>query len=207
MADEVGVGFFIRADLIQESAGAGAGDGAEVLDQVVVGHADAVVGDGDGLRRDGDVDLQLVAFGEEFGVGEGQVAELVAGVGGVGDELAQEDLPVRVQGMGDDIEEAGDLGLEGVVFGAHKTPAFARFLALARGWETICDRKSPGARPYMTLAAPWVFYVDLQPEERQSDWAISSWRAVFKQPETCQGAQPSFAGDRCAVVLDKFPAV
>ncbi len=45
-------------------------------------------------------------------VGEGEVAELVERVGRVGDELAEEDFRVRVEGVDDELEELRDFGLE-----------------------------------------------------------------------------------------------
>src|SRR3546814_7861782 len=44
-------------------------------------------------------------------------AQLVAGVGGVGDQLAQEDLLVRVQRVRHQVQDLGDFGLEGAGFG------------------------------------------------------------------------------------------
>ena len=48
-----------------------------------------------------------------------QVAQLVAGVGGVGDQLAQKDRAVAVERMCDDIQEARHLGLESELFHLH----------------------------------------------------------------------------------------
>ena len=50
--------------------------------------------------------------GLELVVGEGEVAELVERVGGVGDELAEEDLRVRVERMDDQLQELANFGLE-----------------------------------------------------------------------------------------------
>ena len=49
---------------------------------------------------------------EQRGVGERLEAQLVAGVRGVGDQLAQEDLLVAVQRVDHQVEELLDLGLE-----------------------------------------------------------------------------------------------
>src|SRR3546814_13901898 len=38
-------------ELLHEGSGAGTGDGAEVVDKLLAVHADAVVGDGEGLGR------------------------------------------------------------------------------------------------------------------------------------------------------------
>ena len=49
LADEVGVLFGVAGELREEVLGAGAGDGAEVGDEVLLVHADAGVGDGEGV--------------------------------------------------------------------------------------------------------------------------------------------------------------
>ena len=104
----------VAAELFEEGAGAGAGDGAQILDQILAVHADAVVGDGDGrgVLVDGDRDLEGAAVGGEIGLGQGRVAEPVAGVGGIGDQLPQEDLLVRIDRVDHQVEDAPHLGLE-----------------------------------------------------------------------------------------------
>jgi hypothetical protein len=96
------------------SLGAALGDGAQVVDGLLLRQADAVVGDGQRARV-------LVEAHAHFEVGrvfvQGAVvqrleAQLVAGVGGVGDQLAQEDLLVGVQRVGDEVQQLGDFGLE-----------------------------------------------------------------------------------------------
>ena len=107
LSDEVGVFPGVAGELGEEVLGAGAGDGAEVRDEVFLVHADAGVGDGEGLV--GFVELEVDArrvdavADERFVpvVDEGEVTELVERVGGVGDELAEEDLRVGVQRMDD----------------------------------------------------------------------------------------------------------
>lgn len=60
-------------DLLQQAGGAGLGDGADQLNEIVAGHADAVVPDGQGagVLVDLQRDLQIagVGFGEA-GVGQ-----------------------------------------------------------------------------------------------------------------------------------------
>ena len=91
-------------------------DGAEVFDQLLAIHADAVVGDGQraGLVVGGDADLALAG---ELGVRQGQETPLVEGVGGIGDQLAQEDLAVGVDRVDHHVEEFFDFGLELHMFG------------------------------------------------------------------------------------------
>jgi hypothetical protein len=45
-------------------------------------------------------------------VGEGQVTELIERIRGVGDELAQEDLRMRVERVDDQLEQLIDFGLK-----------------------------------------------------------------------------------------------
>ena len=61
LADEVGVLLLVAGELTEELARARLGDGAQVRDRLVAAHADAVVGDGDGLRLgvEADADLEL----------------------------------------------------------------------------------------------------------------------------------------------------
>ena len=99
-----------------ERLGAGAGDGAEMIDQLLPLHADAVVGDHErfGLLVRGDADLERVALAQQRRAGNRLVAELVAGVGGVGDELAQEDVGLGIDGVHHEVQQLGNLGLEGL---------------------------------------------------------------------------------------------
>ena len=92
---------------------------AERLDQFVAAHADAVVADGHGARVGvvADVDMQVGITRQQLGMLDGLEAQLVAGVGGVGDQLAQEDFLVRVQRVGHQVQDLGDFGLEGAGFG------------------------------------------------------------------------------------------
>ncbi len=97
------------------------GDGAEGLGRLVAGHADAVVAhrEGAGLLVGDQLDLPVLApFGQRR-VGEGLVARLVDGVGGVGDQLAQEDLLVGIERMDHQVEDLVHLGLERMFVHGH----------------------------------------------------------------------------------------
>ncbi len=117
LADEARVDRRAGLDLGQEFAGARIGDGAEVVHQVLLAHADAGVGHGEGLGLlvEADIDARVEGDRLERLVGEGQVLELVERVRGIGDELAQEDLLVRVEGVDDELQELAHLGLEFVL--------------------------------------------------------------------------------------------
>ena len=102
-------------DRLDEGLGAGLGDGAEIVDQFLPAHADAVVGDGQRLGRLVGVMSSIFEFGvagDEFGLGDRLVAQLVEGIGGVGDEFAQEDVAVGIDRMHHEMQELGDLRLE-----------------------------------------------------------------------------------------------
>ena len=118
LADEVHVPLRLL-DAFHEGLGAGLGDGAQILDQFVVTHADAVVGDGQRLGRlvgrDGDPEVGIAL--QQFGGRNGFVAQLVERIGGVGDELAQEDIAVGIDRMHHEMQELGDLCLELVRLG------------------------------------------------------------------------------------------
>ena len=119
LADQPDVLGRFAAQLLDEGRGARARDGAELGNQLVMAHADAVVGDGDrlglGVERDGD--LELGVAGGQFGRGQRRVAQPVAGVRGVRDELAQEDLAFAVERICDDVQKFADLGFEAALFG------------------------------------------------------------------------------------------
>src|SRR3546814_2042643 len=74
-------------ELLHEGSGAGTGDGAEVVDKLLAVHADAVVGDGEGLGRSVglEADAEGAVVAEQSRLGKRGVAQPVTGVGGVGD--------------------------------------------------------------------------------------------------------------------------
>jgi hypothetical protein len=61
---------------------------------------------------EGNVDPGVEAEGLLGLVRHGEVLEFVQGVGGVGDEFPQEDLPVGIEGMDDEVQQLADLGLK-----------------------------------------------------------------------------------------------
>ena len=97
-----------------ELLGAGVGDGAEVLLELLCRHADAVVGDrdGSGVLVKGHVDGEVCLVHLHGAVREALEVELVDGVRGVGDQLAEEDLAVGVDGVDHEVEELLALCLE-----------------------------------------------------------------------------------------------
>jgi hypothetical protein len=59
-------------------------------------------------------DGQPFVAGQQLRPGDRLVAQLVAGVGGVGDQLAQEDVGLRIDRVNHQVQQFGDFGLEGV---------------------------------------------------------------------------------------------
>jgi len=104
----------VAGQLREELAGARFGDGAEVGDHFVAAHANAVVGDGQGLGLlvEGEADLEVALALEQGRVVQRLEAQLVAGVGRVGHQLTQENLAVGVQRVDHQMQELFDLGLE-----------------------------------------------------------------------------------------------
>jgi len=94
--------------------GAGVGDGAEVFNEFGAGHADAVIGNGEGACGfiGGDGDFQRGGGVKDVVFRELGKAHLFHRVSSVGHELANEDLAVGVEAVDDDIEDLFDFGLE-----------------------------------------------------------------------------------------------
>ncbi len=92
---------------------------AEIVDQLLPVHADAGVADGEraGGRVGRDADGERTAVAQELRRGDRLVTQLVAGVGGVRDQLAEEDVGLGIDRMHHQAEELGDLGLEGMGLG------------------------------------------------------------------------------------------
>ena len=125
LTDDVGLGLLVQ--LLPELEGAAGGDDAQVVLQLTFVHADAVVADGKGavLLVDGQGDGKILPLQAHFFVRQGQITQLVDGVGGVGDDLTQEDLLVGVDGVDHQVQQPLGLRLECLFF--HKlTPLFCQ---------------------------------------------------------------------------------
>ena len=92
----------------------GVRDGAQVAVELVLRHAQAAVRHGDGARVlvERHADAQLVLAQLDVLVGEAAEVQLVHRVRRVRDELAQEDLAVRVDGVDHEVEQLLALGFE-----------------------------------------------------------------------------------------------
>ena len=95
---------------------------AEQVDHLLAAHADAVVRNGQrlrlGVRRDFDFPI-FIAF-ERLIVVERIELHLVDGIRGVRDQLAQENLAVRIERMGNQVQQLLQFGLEFQRFSGHR---------------------------------------------------------------------------------------
>ncbi len=90
------------------------GDGAQVALQLLGGHANAVIRNGNGARVfiKGDANGQVALVDLDAGVGQTLKVELVDGVARVRDKLAQEDFLVGVDRVDHEVEQFFALGLK-----------------------------------------------------------------------------------------------
>ena len=116
LTDDVDGGVLLRtlAETVLELQRAAACDDAEVAVKLFLGHADAVVGHGDRARLlvGDDADLEVAARNAHVFIRERLVAELVDRVRGVRNDLAQEDLLVRVDRVDHHVEQLFGFCLE-----------------------------------------------------------------------------------------------
>ena len=112
LADDVNVVALFHGLL--EAQRAGLADGAQILLHFLPGHADAVVGNGEDacILGPGDGDFQVILVHIQAAVRQGLIGQLVNGVGGVGDDLPEENLPVGVNRVNHQIQQALGLGLK-----------------------------------------------------------------------------------------------
>ena len=125
LADDVHVpGVFRALDGLPELVRAARRDDAEVCLQLVLRHADAVVGHGEGpgVLVHVDADAEVLPGHAHGLVRQALIAELVDGVGGVRYDLTQEDLLVRVDGVYHHVQEPPGLRLE--LFLCHEISSF-----------------------------------------------------------------------------------
>ena len=135
LADELRILLRVAGELAEELGGAGFGDGAQVAHGLLAAHADAVVADPDGAGGGVglDPDAQRLLVAREVRVGQRQEPQLVVGVGGVGDQLPQEDLAVAVEGMDHELEQLTDFRLESECLGGGGSGFGHRLLRHVRG--------------------------------------------------------------------------
>ena len=132
LADNVGVGGLLALQLALELEAAAIGDDAQIVLQIVLVHADAVVADGQGaaVGIGGQDDAEVLPVQAHLVVGQTEVAQLVDGVGGVGDDLTEEDLLVSIDGVDHQIQQTLGFGFE--LFFTHVDSSFL--------WNSQCNK-------------------------------------------------------------------
>ena len=117
-----------RLERLHERLGARLGNRAQVVNEVGLGHPEARVANRErpvGLVGN-ELNVQVAAAVQDRGIRERLVANLVEGVAGVRDELAEEDVLVRVERVDDERQELVNVGRE------------AKGLGVGRGWGGGC---------------------------------------------------------------------
>ena len=114
LADDVDIGALLLGVLGLKLLGAGMGDGAQIALELLGGHANAVIRDGNGagvfIKRDANSQVALVEL--DARVLQALKVELVDGVARVRDKLAQEDFLIGVDGVDHEVEQFFALGLK-----------------------------------------------------------------------------------------------
>ena len=133
LPDELRVLLLVARERLEELRRPRLRDRAEVGDRLLARHPDAVIPNGERARRRITVHPygELCVLAEQLRLGNCLKAQAIVGIRGIGDQLAQEDLPMAVQGMDHQLEELAHLGL--------KAECLFRVLRHARGF-----RKSSG---------------------------------------------------------------
>ena len=106
LADQVGVAFGVSRQIGEEILRARARDGAQMLDQILVVHADSVVADGERMLHfvEIQIDARLECQGLVRILGQREVLELVERIGGIRHQLAQKNLRMRIEGVNNQVE-------------------------------------------------------------------------------------------------------
>ena len=112
LADQLGVLGLVAAQVGQELGRAGLGDGAELGDDILAVHADPGIGHRHRRRIGVELDVDGHRLGAERGLGKRPEPALVAGIRGVGNQFAEEDLPIGVERVDHHPQQLADLGLE-----------------------------------------------------------------------------------------------
>jgi hypothetical protein len=125
-------------------------NGPKILDQLVAGHPNAGIRNGNrvssivGVYRNCQGPVRL----ENFGARSLQKPELFRGIRRIRDELANEDLLIRVERVDDDIEELGDLRLKLVLFNlTHEMCLIRRTRHPVKNTETLNSQLSTIRHP------------------------------------------------------------
>mmetsp|Transcript_9481 Transcript_9481/g.23027 ORF Transcript_9481/g.23027 Transcript_9481/m.23027 type:complete len:792 (+) Transcript_9481:1273-3648(+) len=135
LSDEVDVRLALSQRL-DKGAGPGLGDLSEVVDDFVLGHAHTGILDGDGVGG-------LVALDFDRGRGllgvfrDGQESFLVAGIGGVGNQFAEENIAIGIERVDDQVHDSSYIAREFVGFGFGFGSGFGGFQEGHRSLQSV----------------------------------------------------------------------
>ena len=113
LADHVGV-LGVISHLLLELVGTGGGDDAQIVLQILLVHADAVIRNGNGTAFFiyGQVNFEILPGQLHAVIRQGLVAQLVAGIAGVGENLPEKNLLMGINGVDHQVQQTLGLRLE-----------------------------------------------------------------------------------------------
>ncbi|MNG74215.1 hypothetical protein D3C79_326890 [compost metagenome] len=114
LTDQLAVFRLVGADRLQEGLGTRLGNRPQVFDHFFAAHTDAVIGNRQGtlLFVERQTHAQLTITFIQFRLGKRAETQLVRRIGGVGDQLTQEDFFIGVQRMDHQMKQLFDFRLE-----------------------------------------------------------------------------------------------
>jgi hypothetical protein len=99
-----------------EVLGSRSGDGSQVVDELLLGHTDSGINDGQGVGVFvwDDLDLEVwVRLRTKFlWLSDGLVSDFVQSIRGIGDQLSQEDILVGIEGVDDESHQLVNVCVE-----------------------------------------------------------------------------------------------
>ena len=135
--------------LVQERGRSGLGDRAQVVHQVILGHADASIANREHLllliSLDANVQVGVITLPELTLVRQRHESNLIQRIRSVRDQLSQEDVLVRVQRVDDDVHQSRHFGLKLKLFRAgveFRHRARDRRLGIGRIFRAHCSREN-----------------------------------------------------------------
>merc|ERR1711878_107506 len=129
---------------LHEGLGAGLGDGAEVVDHVGLGHADTGVDDCErlGVAVRDNLDEQLILSLKLAGVSERLIPDLIQSIGGIGDQLPEENFFVGVECVDDQTHKLSNLSLESEGFNIVSHLGVCNYSGMGTGEQNLAVCKN-----------------------------------------------------------------
>ena len=114
LTNQLAICFLVSRQLLHKGGGARLCDGAEVIHDLIPGHANPVIVDSDGLCLTVRFhpDPVVTHSRTQVRIADDRKSMLINGVGSIGDKLAEKYLSVRVQRMNHEMKQSLRLGLK-----------------------------------------------------------------------------------------------